>query len=642
MYISKTRFINWTRCPLYFPLELKHNPLGMKDIEEERFNREEALRDILASMIRRQEDCEEEEVEEIIKEVSSEELEALLPYYNQVEDEALRVAKKYFSGRFEADYQNVHNQRLFQYEHNGHTYRCYVDIYNETDNEINIIEVKATTCKKFMEMEFSNGLQKENAVKYPLFVKDGNIWRLTSTSSEMTEKTIANFQKKKEALLNRYSSEGKYPHDVAFQKWVIEHDLRKKGKKQKVNYYLAVLNSDYIYDGCMQDGKRAYNEINGQEIITFIDMNETAEAYQPFISEEIERLESYIANPMPYTGIVDMGNWCAWGKNTQCVFCEHCLTVLRNVPKENAANKYLNSGSTNWNKQYKGKYALVNAGIYTLTDIPEEWLSNANHKIQRDCYVNQKEHIDEAKLKLWFKQIKYPIYHFDFESFPCPLPRFSGEKPYQQSCFEFSLHIEREPGVCDKENDNIIFLNQESDTDERQELIRAIVDNFEFNEDGSLKGTMLAQNTSFEISRLKELALIADKPEDKQKLLAIASKTADLIDLLKTKKELYIDWKCTEEAAATINYYHSALSGSYSIKKTLPVLVPYLSYDTMKEEAVGHGVQAYITYLNYDKKEPIRKMKTKEERKEALRLYCQQDTWAMVEILKAVRKKIRL
>ena len=52
-----------------------------------------------------------------------------------------------------------------------------------------------------------------------------------------------------------------------------------------------------------------------------------------------------------------------------------------------------------------------------------------------------------------------PIYHFDFETFGCPLPRFQGEKPYQQSVFEFSLHIEREPGVCDKEKDNFIFLN---------------------------------------------------------------------------------------------------------------------------------------------------------------------------------------
>ena len=36
------------------------------------------------------------------------------------------------------------------------------------------------------------------------------------------------------------------------------------------------------------------------------------------------------------------------------------------------------------------------------------------------------------------KQLKYPIYHLDFETFPCPLPRYSGEKPYTQSVFQFS------------------------------------------------------------------------------------------------------------------------------------------------------------------------------------------------------------
>ncbi|MCQ2773059.1 MAG: DUF2779 domain-containing protein, partial [Bacilli bacterium] len=167
-----------------------------------------------------------------------------------------------------------------------------------------------------------------------------------------------------------------------------------------------------------------------------------------------------------------------------------------------------------------------------------------------------------------------------------------------------------------------------------------IIENFEFNDDGSLHGTMPAQNTRFEIGRLKEVAELL--PEHKDKLLAITQKSADLIHLLKTNKELYVTLGFNEDESGTINYYHRDLSGSYSIKKTLPVLVPSLSYDEMKERAVGNGVQAYVTYLNYDA-EPgaTRDMNTKEERREALRLYCQQDTWAMVEILRAVREKIK-
>jgi hypothetical protein len=56
---------------------------------------------------------------------------------------------------------------------------------------------------------------------------------------------------------------------------------------------------------------------------------------------------------------------------------------------------------------------------------------------------------------------------------------------------------------------------------------------------------------------------------------------------------------------------------------------------------VANGVQAYIAYLNYDSPEPtLGIMKTKEERRVALSRYCQQDTWAMVKILRAVREKI--
>ena len=96
-----------------------------------------------------------------------------------------------------------------------------------------------------------------------------------------------------------------------------------------------------------------------------------------------------------------------------------------------------------------------------------------------------------------------------------------------------------------------------------------------------------------------------------------------------------------EKRAKQINYYHKDLSGSYSIKKTLPVLVPALTYKGMN---VGNGSQAYIAYINYDSKTPTifggRPMYTKADRRQALETYCQQDTWAMVEILRAVRAKI--
>lgn len=643
MYISKSRFINWTRCPMYFAMELKFNASAQEDIDAESERRAEILGE-MAEAARSEERGENNDDEEEFSAAPSPELEALLPYYNKVEDEALIVAQRYFEGSFVADARDVHNQQLFEYVHNDHTYRCYVDIYNENDKEINVIEVKATTSTKYTMYQDKHGdtkglyfFEKKGSTKMPLFVKDGNIWRLNHKDRAISAKAAANFDKKKESLLNRFNEVGKYPHDIAFQKFVIENVLRERGDHRKVNYYLAVLNSEYVFNGDVDAaGNCLYSKLNDQEIITFFDMNEIALDYQSTIQKEIATLENNIKDLHDINKTVEVGDWCAWHENTECVYLRHCFHVLRKVDEKNPANKYLDSGNKNWDEKHKGKYALVNDGFYSMANIDETWLESENHKIQRACLDNKiPEHVDKEKMQTWFKKLEYPIYHFDFESFPCPLPRFEGEKPYRQSVFEFSLHIEREEGVCDKVKDNVIFLNKTCNKDERKALAKAIIDNFKFNEDGTLCGTMLAQNTSFEINRLKELASLY--PEYSQKLLAITKKTADLIHLLKTDGKLYAGM-FPEERAKTVNYYHKDLCGSYSIKKTLPVLVPSLSYDGMD---VGNGVQAYIAYLNYDETTPtFGVLTTKQARRDALERYCQQDTWAMVEILRAVRKKL--
>ena len=642
MYISKSRFINWTRCPMYFAMELKHNPMGKDDIDAERERREEILGELAESIKESAMESAEfsEENDENFDTTPSPELEALLPYYNQVEDEALKVAKKYFDGKFQ-------NQKLFEYELHGHTYRCYVDIYNENEKEINIIEVKATTNKKYSYWKDKDGKNQglffsdayrntKDKIKntYHLFVKDGNIWRLNTADSQVNEYATNNFEQKKNSLLDRYNKVGKYPHDLAFQRFVIENALRQANDNRPVNYYLAVLNSEYVYNGTVdENGKCLYHDINGQEIVTFLDLNETTEAYQKKILEEIAYLESYISTPHDVNNKVNVGKHCAWGENTECLFYEHCFEKLREVPKTNRANNYVYCQGKFREGNIENKYQLVNKGYWKFEDVPIDWLVKENHKIQRDCYDNNTEYVDKEKMQYWFDQLEYPIYHFDFEGFPCPLPRFNGETPYRQSVFEFSLHIEREPGNCDKEKDNFIFLNKEYLDDERKELAKAIIDHFEFNKDGSLKGTMLAQFTAYEKGRLEELANLY--PEYRAKLLAIRDRSADLLHLLRNNKEMYEGMK----SADLINYYHKDLSGSYSIKKTLPVLVPSLTYKGMD---VGNGVQAYIAYINYDSDQPtFNTLKTKAERREALKRYCQQDTWAMVEILRAVREKIK-
>ena len=96
---------------------------------------------------------------------------------------------------------------------------------------------------------------------------------------------------------------------------------------------------------------------------------------------------------------------------------------------------------------------------------------------------------------------------------------------------------------------------------------------------------------------------------------------------------MYLDLGFDLERAGTFNFYDKRLSGSFSIKKTLPVFSD-LSYDNL---VVKNGTEAIVEYANYDKM-------SKEEfalKYKALEIYCQQDTWAMVEILNALREIVK-
>ena len=79
----------------------------------------------------------------------------MMPYYKMVEIEAGRITKKYFGGK-SVYAEDTFSQESFEFNKNGIKYICYVDIYNEVSNDINIIEVKATTSNKYVNLKASH------------------------------------------------------------------------------------------------------------------------------------------------------------------------------------------------------------------------------------------------------------------------------------------------------------------------------------------------------------------------------------------------------------------------------------------------------------------------------------------------------
>ena len=108
----------------------------------------------------------------------------------------------------------------------------------------------------------------------------------------------------------------------------------------------------------------------------------------------------------------------------------------------------------------------------------------------------------------------------DFESYQVAIPTIDGTKPYQQICFQYSLHyyLKKDGELYHKE-----YLSDDYDGNPMYGLCNRLC------EDIPMNTCVLVYNKSFEIPRLKEMANLFS--EFREHLLNIVNK--DLI-LLKS------------------------------------------------------------------------------------------------------------
>lgn len=610
MAVTKTKFINYVRCPRYVALDdIKKEKLESNvTIEEYRTSeKEEVIRELMDGMF------DSDGVDVIDK--MSDNMEVMLPYYNRIELLAGSLAHKYFKGKFTYAW-DTKNQESFDFSVNGIKYLCYVDIYNEVDDHFNIIEVKATTSKKFLELG-----KKIDGKLIPIFYlgKD-NIYHLLEEDA-IDYMSIEDYNKIRSKLLDKYSSVGHYIYDIAVQRYIIENDLKSHNVENKnIRYYLAVLNSSYIFDGKYLNGEAIYETGKNGDIISYFDVTNLTRDLQESIDLDRRKVESYI-----YDLKLDeypIGYYC---ENKKTYGCKYFCICSSKLPKVNSILNYLDShyGFTLNNGKKYDKFDLIKDGMYKIEDVPDELLNREKNKIQKEVTITGKPYINYEKIRDGINSITYPIYHLDFETFPCPLPRFRGEKCYTQSVFQFSLHIEKSPSVCDKKLDHYGFLAYNHD-DLREELIKKMIELID-----TSKGTILVYNESFEKSRLKELAQIFPRYSDK--LLKMRDMIFDLMFILKGNKKLYESLGYSTDNSI-FNYYHKYMSGSFSIKKILPIFTN-LSY---KDLEVSNGMEASSAYAKF----PTFDKKMFDYMYKSLEIYCSQDTWAMVEILKGLRKLV--
>lgn len=648
MNISKTLFKNLTRCknfPSLYDIYINRSFHEVQTIDGKAIEKNNSMVEDVHLLSHHNIENGQDEVLEMLGEmfdletgddltnITNPQLEAFQTIFTEVE----RLAMKHVSQVFQHDIVssiNTYEQKKYEYKHEGNTFYCFLDGYFEDENSIHIFEVKATTSKKYDDLRI-----KVKDKEFPLFEKDERgIFQFVGDQligKKVENKNITKelVDKKKQKLLNRYSDCGKYIYDLSVERHIVEESLSKNvlKKPKPVAYYLVVLNAEYRFNGQYDSNHQPIYgaDAKGNTLFKIYNFNDITNLYQDQIKVERDRL----LNHLSYLEIKShqLGEQCEYKKTTACKFCKICMkdVLCEGSILEYTGKHYAFSEDHNGKRKIIPIYDLMNKGCTTMEQA-YPYLTKLDNIMEYNCFINKRPYIDKERIRYAIASIQYPIYYLDFESYNSPLPRYKGESPYQQSLFQYSLHIEAVENYCDFMQDHREFLAVDHQ-DRRLELVEQLIKDIDL----SNGGTVMVYNKSFEKTRLKELAYIY--PQYKKKLNEINDHIFDLLEVLKGTTSFYekvLPKECIreKEEKPSFTYYNHLMHGSFSIKKVLP-LFSDLSYQDLE---VKNGTEAIITYglLPYFSEEEY------QSKYLALRTYCRQDTWAMVCILRGLKKEL--
>jgi len=175
--------------------------------------------------------------------------------------------------------------------------------------------------------------------------------------------------------------------------------------------------------------------------------------------------------------------------------------------------------------------------------------------------------------------------------------------PYSHIPFQWSIHVREAPGTDLRHHE---FLAEDG-TDPRPRFLETLLEALGSN------GSIVVYNSAFEGARLGDLA--GWLPRYADRIADIRDRLWDLLPVVRR------------------NVYHPRFRGSFSIKKTLPALVPEMTYEGMEVAEGGEAGLAWDTLVHGQvdpsEKQPLRT---------ALLAYCGQDSEAMVRICDALER----
>src|SRR5947207_4010267 len=303
------------------------------------------------------------------------------------------------------------------------------------------------------------------------------------------------------------------------------------------------------------------------------------------VSDELAAQRRMLEGPLPDVAI---GDHCS--RPHDCPFIERCWPKL---PQHHVSSRYRIE-----RKQVREYEA---DGYATLYDLPSDLELSAIHARQVRA-VTAGRMVVEPSLAKALAEFVSPLAFLDFETVSLAIPRWNGCRPWQNVPVQFSCHAEERRGLVHHQ------WIADGPEDPRPALAEALVAVCA----GARK--IVAYHASFErecIKRLREAA-----PHLNKELERIERRLVDLLPVIRR------------------HVYHPDFGGGFSIKKTLPALVPGLSYADLKVQD-GEVATVELQRLMFQGAE----MPAGERAalREALLRYCERDTWAMVKLLERLR-----
>ncbi|MBP6334454.1 MAG: DUF2779 domain-containing protein [Bacteroidia bacterium] len=360
--------------------------------------------------------------------------------------------------------------------------------------------------------------------------------------------------------------------DAALQYHVIS-----KSGINLADIFLIHLNNEYIRE----------ESLVLEELFFIQTVKEDVLELQDFVGEKIVELKNLISSKKePEQNI---GTHCT--DPYPCDFASHCW---QHIPEPSVFSiSRLRS---------EKKFELYNAGIIHFKDLPEDFSLNAYQAMQVRNHLDKKTSIDKPALKEYLKDITYPLYFMDFETFQPAVPLYPNSRPYQQIPFQYSLHFKKNKKSVPEHHAFLASPN----SDPRPHFIEDLL------KKTSSPGSILTYNMSFEKSILNALA--RDFPQ-------YANDIEDRIERLLDLMPPFMKGM----------YYSHEMNGSYSIKAVLPALVPELSYEDLEIGDGGTASHAFEQMI-FDPQAEVNLIR------ENLLEYCKMDTLAMVRLLEVLEK----